>query len=62
MAGDSQRESGRFARIDSCKSIRRRNYFHNVFERFARIASSLRFANFSAPKRDLQKRGSVREP
>ena len=33
-----------------------------MFERFARIASNLRFATFSPPKRDSQKRGSVREP
>ena len=31
-------------------------------ERFARIASNLRFAMFSPPKRDSQKKGSVREP
>ena len=33
-----------------------------TFERFARIASNLRFAIFSAPKPDAQKRGSVQEP
>ena len=33
-----------------------------TFKRFARIASNLRFAIFSPPKRDSKKRGSVRKP
>ena len=39
---NSQRESGRFARIDSQK----KNLIFITFERFARIASNLRFAIF----------------
>ena len=40
-----------FARIDSQK-----NLIFTMFQRFVRIASNLRFANFSIPKRDSQKR------
>ena len=47
----------RFAQIDSQK-----NPIFIKLERFARITSNLRFACFSAQKRDSQKkRGSVRE-
>ena len=49
--GNSQRESGRFARIDSQKKKR----IFITFKRIARIASNLRFAMFSAPKSDSQK-------
>ena len=48
--GHSQRESGRFARIDS----QRNPTFHTV-RGFARIASNLRFVNFSALKCDSKK-------
>ena len=37
--GDSQRESGQFASINSCKSIRRKTSIFVRCERFARIAS-----------------------
>ena len=61
-----QRESGRLGRIDSRESIRRKKAcFHDVpaiHAIAARMASNLRFAIFSPPKRDSQKRGSVREP
>ena len=61
--GDSQRDSGRFARIDSCESTRREPLLNFITcERFARIASNLRIASFSPPQRDPQKRGSVPEP
>ena len=52
--GDSQRESGRF---DSHESIRRKTPSFIVSGRFARIASNLRFAIVSPPKRDSQKKG-----
>ena len=59
--GDSQRESGRFARIDSHESIQKKNYFRNLQAiRANRLKSPIR--NFWPPKRDSQKRGSVREP
>ena len=48
---DSQRESGRFARIDS----QEKPLIFITCERFAQIASNLRFAIFSRPKRYLQK-------
>ena len=52
--GDSQRESGRFARSDSQKHKKKTHFI--ACERFARIASkNLRFATFSPPKRDSQK-------
>ena len=38
-----------FARIDSRESIRRKTSIFTTFERFARIASNLRFAIFSPP-------------
>ena len=60
--GDSQREWGRFARIDSRESIRRKTPAFITFERFARIASNMRFASFSAPEMRFAKRNSVREP
>ena len=56
-------------RVDSRESIRanrfpeKNTYFHSVpCERFARIASNLRFSTFNPPprKRDSQRRGSVR--
>ena len=53
-------------RADSCKSIpanrfahidsQQKSYFRDI-RRFERIASNLRFAIFSAPKRDSTKRG-----
>ena len=43
-----------------CESIGRKTPIFIVFERFARIASNLRFAILSAPKRDWH-RGSVHE-
>ena len=48
LPGDSQRESGRFARIDSRESgaIRRKVPIFITPERFARIASNMRFAVF----------------
>ena len=56
----SQRNSGRFARIDSPKTIRRKQTtFILAFDQFALIASKLPFANFSALKRDSQERGSL---
>ena len=55
--GDSQRDRG-----NSRESICRKVSIFTTFERFARIASDLRFAIFCAPKRDLQKRVSVLEP
>ena len=55
--GVSQRESGRFARIDSRESIRRKKPIFITCERFARIASNLWFASFSPSKCDLQKKG-----
>ena len=60
--GASQRESGRFARIDSREWIRSKTPIFITCERFARIASNLRFAIFSPLKRDSLKRGSIREP
>ena len=55
--GDSQRESGQ---------IRANRFTESpIFitcKRFVRIASNVRFAIFSPPKRDSQNRGSVREP
>ena len=48
---DSQRESGRLARIDSPK---KKTFI--TFERFARVTSNLQFAFFSALKRDSQKK------
>ena len=56
--GDSQRESGRFSRIDS----RRKPPVFITCQQFERIASKLRFAITSPPERDSQKRGSVGEP
>ena len=47
MARESQCESGLFARIDSRESIRRKKPMFTTCERFARIASNLRFATFS---------------
>ena len=46
---------------------KRKFYFYcrlafSEVERFARIASNQRFAIFSGPKRDSQRRGSIREP
>ena len=58
--GDSQRKSGRFTRIDSHESIRRKKPIFITCERFARIASC--DSQFWPPKRNSQKRGSVREP
>ena len=49
--------ANRFARID----LQKKNIFITC-KRFARIGSNLRFAVFSAPKRDSQKWGSVGEP
>ena len=61
--GDSQRESGRFTRIDSRESIRRKNPIFITCEQFARIASNLRFAILPPPKRDSQfYGGSIQEP
>ena len=49
-------------RGDSRESIRRKNLILITFERFARIASNLRFAIFNPPEaRFAKKRGSVRE-
>ena len=50
--GDSQRESGRFARIDSQK-----NPIFMTFERFARIASNLQIAMFETPEARFAKKG-----
>ena len=46
MAPRLQRESGRFARIDSRKSIRRKTPIFIASARFARIAFELRFGIF----------------
>ena len=57
--GDSQRESGRFARIDSRKLSRRKKKTYLACGRFARIASNLRFAIFEpgAPRSAIRKKG-----
>ena len=55
--GDSQRESGRFARTDSRESICRKTPIFITCERFAQIASKLRFSICSPPKRDSRKKG-----
>ena len=57
--GDSHRESGRFARMDSQE---KEKTIFITFERFARITSNLRFAIFKAPKCDSQKKGCTSEP
>ena len=59
--GDSQRESGRLVGIDSQK----KPYFHNVRAiRANRLKPAIRdlILALPPPKRDSQKRGSVREP
>ena len=56
--GDSQCESGRFARIDSHESIRRKTPIFIACERFARIASNLRFAVL-APRSAIRKRNGI---
>ena len=55
LESKSQRESGRFARVGSRELIRRINPVFITFEQFARIASNLRFANFSPLKGDAQR-------
>ena len=55
--GDSQRESGWFAWTDSRESIRRKTPIFKTFERFAQIASNLRFAIFQPPRRAIRKKG-----
>ena len=64
--GDSQPESGPFAQIDLCKSIRMNRFaqipYFITCERFAQIASNLRFAIFSPRSAIRKKKGSVREP
>ena len=54
--GDSQRESGRFAPIDSPESIRRKILIFITFERFEQIASNLWFALFS-PQSAIRNKG-----
>ena len=61
LPGDSQRESGRFALIDSRESIRRESPIFITYEQLPRIASNRRFAIFGPPKRDSHNRGSVGE-
>ena len=55
----ARRFATRIAGLDSRESIRRKNPIFMTCERFARIASILRFAMFSPSKRDLQRRGEV---
>ena len=59
---DSQRKSGQFARISSRESIRRKKEKKKkticiTFERFARIASNLRFAIFCPPEARFANKG-----
>ena len=55
--GDSQCESGQFARINSQKKL-----CHDRSSDSRESPEACDFATFSAPRRDSQKRGSVREP
>ena len=56
-------KTGDFLKIWAIFVPTNRGYSHIfiTFQRFARMASNLQFAIFNAPKRDSQKRGSVRE-